>query len=149
MNLAFLYFMAEKYKETIAFLYKIISAGALKARNDMESMLRLFYIIAQYEKGSSKQFMKSLLRSTYRMLVKREQLYKYEKIILDFIRKELVKVDTPEDLAASLKDLRTQLLEISKDPYESRPLDYFDLISWITSKIENRSFAEVAMEKNK
>lgn len=149
INLAFLYFMAEKYKETIQWLYKIISAGALKARNDMESMVRLFYIIAQYEKGSSKQFMKSLLRSTYRMLVKREQLYKYEKIILDFIRKELVKVDTAEDLIASLKDLRILLVEIAKDPYESRPLDYFDLISWITSKIEGRPFAEVTMEKNK
>jgi hypothetical protein len=149
INLAFLYFMAEKYKDAIAWLYKIISAGALKARNDMESMIRIFYIIAQYEKGSSKQFMKSLLRSTYRMLVKREQLYKYEKIILDFIRKELVKVDTREDLIDSLKDLREQLLIISKDPYEGRPLEYFDLISWITSKIENRSFAELTLEKNK
>ena len=147
MNLAFLYFMAGKHKEAIAWLYKIISAGQLKARADFESMVRIFYIIAQYEKGSSPQFMKSLLRSTYRMLVKREQLYKYEKIILDFIRKKLIKMDSGDDLVVLLKDLREQLIVIEKDPFEGRPLEYFDLISWITSKIEGRPFAEVVREK--
>ena len=149
MNLAFLYFMSGKYKETIGWLYKIISAGGLKARADFDSMVRIFYIIAQYEKGSSAQFMKSLLRSTYRFLIKREQMYKYEKIILDFIRKKLIKVDSPEDLIGTLKILREQLLVIQKDPFEGRPLEYFDLISWITSKIENRPFVEVPMEKSK
>src|ERR1051325_7260253 len=146
MNLAFLYFMAGRYKDTIAWLYKIIAAGGLKARADFDSMVRIFYIIAQYEKGSSPQFMKSTLRSAYRFLVKREQMYKYEKIILDFIRKKLIKVDTGEDLTAVLKNLREQLLAIQKAPFEGRPLEYFDLISWITSKIENRPFAEVLME---
>ena len=148
MNLAFLYFMAGKYKETIAWLYKIIAAGGLKARADFDSMVRIFYIIAQYEKGSSPQFMKSLLRSTYRFLIKREQMYKYEKIILDFIRKKLIKVDTDEDLTGILKNLREQLLVIQKDPFEGRPLEYFDLISWITSKLENKPFAEVLREKS-
>lgn len=148
MNLAFLYFMAGKYKETISWLYRIISAGGLKARADFDSMVRIFYIIAQYEKGSSAQFMKSQLRSTFRMLVKREQLYKYEKIILDFIRKKLIKVDLSEDLINTLKTLREQLISISKDPFEGRPLQYFDLISWTTSKIESRPFAEVVREKS-
>ena len=149
MNLAFLYFMAGKYKDTIAWLYKIIGAGGVKARADFDSMVRIFYIISQYEKGSSAQFMKSLLRSTYRFLIKREQMYKYEKIILDFIRKKLIKVDSREDLIDTLKILREQLLVIQKDPFEGRPLEYFDLISWITSKIENRPFAEILMEKSK
>ena len=148
MNLAFLYFMAERYKDTIAWLYKIIAAGGLKARADFDSMVRIFYIIAQYEKGSSPQFMKSLLRSTYRFLIKREQMYKYEKIILDFIRKKLIKMDSREDLNDILKDLRAQLITLSKDPFEGRPLEYFDLISWITSKIENKPFADVLKEKN-
>ena len=149
MNLAFLYFMAGKYKETIAWLYKIIGAGGLKARADFDSMVRIFYIIAQYEKGSSAQFMKSLLRSTYRFLIKREQMYKYEKIILDFIRKKLIRMNSGDDLVELLKGLREQLLAIQKDPFEGRPLEYFDLISWINSKIENRPFAEVLMEKSK
>ena len=149
MNLAFLYFMAGKHKETIAWLYKIIGAGGLKARADFDSMVRIFYIIAQYEKGSSAQFMKSLLRSTYRFLIKREQMYKYEKIILDFIRKKLIRMNSGDDLVELLKGLREQLLAIQKDPFEGRPLEYFDLISWINSKIENRPFAEVLMEKSK
>lgn len=148
MNLAFLYFMAGRYKDTIAWLYKIIAAGGLKARADFDSMVRIFYIIAQYEKGSSPQFMKSLLRSTYRFLIKREQMYKYENIILEFIRKKLIKVDSGEDLTAVLKNLREQLIALQKDPFEGRPLEYFDLISWITSKIENKPFAEVLREKN-
>lgn len=148
-NLAFLYFIAGKYKETTGWLYKIIAAGGLKARADFDSMIRIFYIIAQYEKGSSPQFMKSLLRSTYRFLINRGQMHKFEKIILDFIRKKLIKINSREHLLSILKDLRSQLILLSKDPFENRPLQYFDLISWITSKIENKPFAEVLMEKSK
>lgn len=147
VNLAFLYFMAGRYKECIGHLYKIISAGNLKARADMESMVRIFHIIAQYEKGSSPAFMKSLLRSTYRMLVKREQLYKFERIILDFIRKRLIRMDSRDDLVPLFKELRTQLQEVAGDPLEGRPLEYFDLVAWLTSKIEGRPFSEVVREK--
>lgn len=37
--------------------------------------------------------------------------------------------------------------KLLKIPYESKALEYFDFVSWLESKIENRPFAEVVREK--
>ena len=49
----------------------------------------------------------------------------------------------------AFRKLKTELEEIVKDPFEKRALEYFDFISWLESKIDNRPFAEVVREKAK
>ena len=54
--------------------------------------------------------------------------------------------EAPE-LVPAFRDLKAELEEIFKNPFENKALDLFDFISWLESKIENRAFAEVVREK--
>jgi hypothetical protein len=48
----------------------------------------------------------------------------------------------------AFKDLRHNIMRITKDPHEAIALDYFDFISWLESKIEGKRFSEVVMRQN-
>lgn len=147
-NLAIMYFINQQYRDAAHCLNYTINSGKLRVRTDMESMIRLLNIITHFERGSSRAFIKSLVRSTYRLLVKKHRLYKFETIMLEFIRKKLIKASSQEDIIRAFKNLRQELIPLTKNSYESRPLEYFDLIAWLTSKIENRPFAELIRQKN-
>ena len=38
-------------------------------------------------------------------------------------------------------------MSVSKDPSEKIMFEYFDFISWLESKTENRTFSEIMKEK--
>ena len=42
-----------------------------------------------------------------------------------------------------------QLKQYEDDPYERRAFLYLDILSWLESKIENRSVSEIIREKSK
>jgi len=48
---------------------------------------------------------------------------------------------------AAFRDLRDQLLPLQHNPYERRAFMYFDIISWLESKLEHRRVGEVINEK--
>ncbi len=146
INLSMMYFMNEKFRETLALLNRLIDEPVLDSRADMDGMVRIFYIIVHYERGAGRAFMKALVRSAYRRLAKRKGMHKFENIILDFIRKRLTRVKNEEQMIKAFEELRKQIITLKKDSYESRPLEYFDLIAWLTGKIEGRKFAEVVIE---
>ncbi len=74
-----------------------------------------------------------------------KDLNKFQKVIFEFLHK-LGKI-YPSQLKKEFKILKKKLIEVAKDPYEKRPFLYFDIISWLESKIENRSVAEVISER--
>jgi hypothetical protein len=44
-------------------------------------------------------------------------------------------------------ELRSNLIAIFEDPLERRPLLYLDLISWLTSRIENKPVETIIRER--
>ena len=44
-------------------------------------------------------------------------------------------------------DLREHLIPLTTNPYEKRAFVYFDIISWLESKIQSRPVKEVIREK--
>lgn len=145
INLSMMYFLNEKYRETLALLNRVSDEPVLDSRADMDGGVRIFYIIVHYERGANRTFMKALVRSAYRRLSKRKGLHKFENIILDFIRKRLIRVKNEEQMIKAFEELRRHLIKIKKDPYDARPLEFFDLIAWLTAKIEGKKFAEVVV----
>ena len=73
-------------------------------------------------------------------------LYKFEELAMDFISK-LPKVKHYDEFISMLKDLRVKLKKLSKDPYEKKAFELFDLVAWIDSKLEGRPYAEIVREK--
>jgi RNase P/RNase MRP subunit POP5 len=50
-------------------------------------------------------------------------------------------------LKNAFSELKEVLLNIKEEPSVKNALKYFDFISWLESKIEKRSFAELVKEK--
>jgi len=145
-NIAYIHFGVGDYNNAIEWANKILNETNIKIREDLHAVTRIFNLIIHFELGNE-SMLDSLVRSTYRFLYQRERLYKFETIVLDFIRKKLPKVITQKELLLVFKELKQELEEIIKDPFERKALEYFDFISWLESKIENKSFAEIVKEK--
>ena len=101
-------------------------------------------IIVHYEL-KNEDILPYILKSAFRFLIKKNSLFKFEKILLNFIKTKILKSMPDRKLLEDFKELRKQLIETSQNQPQAPILDY--LISWIESKIENRSFVEIVREK--
>lgn len=145
-KIASLYFGAEEYTRCIEFLGKIINAKSLKTREDLMCFARLLNLIAHYEAGKD-YHLESLLRSTYKFLLKMNDLHSVQKEMIAFV-KSLGDI-YPHELKGAFNELHTKLKQYEDDPYERRAFLYLDVMSWLESKIENRPVSEVIQEKAK
>ncbi len=145
-NIASLYFGAGKYENALQWTRRTTNAPAGSCPEDIQSWAHILTLLIHYEKNTA-DIIEHLSSSAYRFLDKRERLYKVEECILKFFRR-ITKADTSRK---ALKDefvkLKNELLQITKDPKERNALYYFNILSWLESKIENRSFAEIVKEK--
>ena len=89
----------------------------------------------------------SLIRDTYRFLAQRNRIYDFEPIILDFFRTKIFKAKTHKELIEEFKELKKDLVEILKNPFERKALEHFDFISWLESKIKDKPMEEVVKNK--
>ncbi|TAL61555.1 MAG: hypothetical protein EPN85_04540 [Bacteroidetes bacterium] len=145
-NIALSYFGSGDYKNCIHWLNQIRNKISLNIRPDFESSLGLFYLIVHYESGNA-DLLPSLIQSLYRYLKKKEQLHKFETAIIHFLRNELPKTNTQEEQIHAFQKFKNRIAPLANDPYEKSPFEFFDYISWLESKIENRPFAEVVRQK--
>jgi len=143
---AYMNIMARDFKVSKTFLNKIINDPNSDVRSDIYCFAMILNIIVHYELGNETT-LEYIVKSTYRFLYKRNKLYKYETILLNFIKTVLPRIKTKNDLVKAWKHLKQEIEIITKDPYEKKALDYFDLISWLESKITDRPFAEILKRK--
>ena len=148
INIAYTYFGIEDYSNAVKWLNKIINDIASDVRTDINCFARILYLITHYELGNA-ELLEYIVKSTYRFLYKRNRLYRFETCVLNFIKKSLPKANTQQKLINSFEDLKQELEDVTKEPLEKKALEYFDFISWLESKIENRPFAEIVKEKVK
>ena len=141
-NIANTYFGLEDYKNCIHWTNKIRNELPLNLRPDLDSEIRMLNIIAHYELGNE-ELIPHLVISYYHFQKKKSSLSKSEKLLLSFLKK-LPAISTEEKLIDKMKTLKKQLSLIQS---HSSLLQFFDITSWIESKIENRMFAEVVRKK--
>ena len=144
---SYLYFGAERYDEALNWLNQLLDYSDNLQRQDLQSVARILQIITHYELRNS-LFLEYLLRSTYRYLRKRNRLYAFEQRIIKFIKKSR-NIITRKALQDEFIKLRADFITMRDDPKEGFILRYFDFISWLDSKIESQTFAEVLQSKYK
>ncbi|TAL61536.1 MAG: hypothetical protein EPN85_04575 [Bacteroidetes bacterium] len=157
-KIAVIWFGAGEYNKCVQLMNFIRNKEhTLHLRPDMESALQIFHLVAHFEKGN-RDLLPRLSKAAYSRMTKEKNIYKFEGILLDFFitleNKTIPAEGIPfpkgqKDLAEKFKQLKKELLPLANDPYEKAPMQEFDFISWIGSKIEKRSFAEVVREKAK
>ena len=103
-------------------------------------------LIVFWEKGEHEMLPYAAV-SAYRFLYKRKRLYKFEHVVLQFIREQLPWIDTDAKQTAAFHDLKAKLETVLKDPLEKKVLDYFDFITWVECKVSKKDYRLLAKEK--
>ena len=141
---ASLHFGAGNNKKTIEYLEKIISNKTLTMREDLLCFSRVLNLVAHYEAGLD-YHLETLLRSTYKFLIKMDDLHEVQKEMIKFIRG--LQDIYPQDLKKAFIELHKKLKIYEDHPFERRAFLYLDVISWLESKIENKPVNQVIREK--
>ncbi|MDR1226188.1 MAG: hypothetical protein LBK47_04735 [Prevotellaceae bacterium] len=143
-KIACLYFGSGDFKRCNIYLNKVIDTRDEDVRSDLQCFARILRLISTYENGDD-FMMEYQIKSTYRFLVKMNDLNVVQKEMLGFLRQ----LDTfyRSDIADRLKRLYEKLLLYETHPYEKRPFLYLDIISWLESKINNIPVQEVIRGK--
>lgn len=146
-NIAVTCFMAEKYNEAKKWIYKIINENT-EMREDLYCAAKILNLIIHYELGNN-DLIEYLAKSSYRYLYKKKKLYEFENMVLKFMQVKIQKIKSNKELVSAFSELK-QNAEIlfNKAPENKNILHYFDFMSWIESKIENKKFSEILKSKN-
>jgi len=141
---AILYFGLQHYDKCKAYLDRILSDKDEHLREDLKSFAYLLYVITLYEERDFPKLEKMRKRA-FIYLRQRNILGQFHHIILQFIKKS--QDIMPLDMKTELKNLRSSLEPLADDKFESKTLLYFDVMSWLESKISSRPFLDVVKEK--
>ncbi|MBL3656611.1 hypothetical protein [Fulvivirga sediminis] len=140
-----LYFGNGDYNEAIFYLNRILNSENVDIREDVHSFARILNLISHYELGNV-DVIDYYIRSTYRFLLKKDDLHNFQKYILNFLKKLSYQFKESQLIPEFIK-LRSQLLSLKNNPYEKRAFVYFDIIEWLESKIQQKPVAAVIKEK--
>ena len=145
-KIASMYFGAGNYKSCIYYLNKIIGNKELKMREDLLCFSRILNLVAHYDAGLDFNI-EALIVSTYKFLLKMNDLQQVQRKMISFLKK-LSKI-YPQDLKKAFFELNEEFKTIENHPYEKRAFLYLDIISWLESKIENKTVEQIIKQKAK
>lgn len=143
-KIACVYFGIGDYETCILFLNKIVGNRHLKMREDLLCFTRVLNLVAHYEAGFD-YHLDTHLRETFKFLIKMDDLHEVQKAMIRFVKK--LSNIYPHELKAAFKEFHKELSVFESDPYERRSFLYLDILSWLESRIENRSVASIIKEK--
>lgn len=138
------YFGAGDYKNAIHYLNKIVNTRDTELRSDLHTYARILVLISYFEMKDY-DYVEYLLKSTYRFLLKKKELYEVLKLVMQFIRR-LPNIP-PEELKKEFENNLEYMKRLNEDPFERRPFLYLDFISWLESKVQNIPVDEVVQHK--
>jgi hypothetical protein len=144
-GIASTYFGLSRYNEALLWTNKIINQP-LDSGLDLVCFAKIMNLILHYELENY-DLLEYILKSTYRFLSQRKRVYEFEFSVLNFVRKSF-RVKTDKELRKLFTELRDELIKISAKPFEKNALDELDLVSWLSSKIENHPLSEILKRKN-
>jgi len=138
------YFTFGDYKNCNRLLNKIINDNQKTLREDIQCFARLLRLIAHFEMGET-DFLSYLIRSTYRFLIKMNDTTKIHETIIKFLRNSLY--ENEKTMKKSFIRLKKDLEKLNERKFESRSFLYLDIVSWLESKIENKSVEAIIKRK--
>ena len=143
-KIACIYFGAGNLQKCIEYLQLIISDKSLRVHQDLMCFSRVLNVVAHYDAGLDYE-LETQVKQTYKFLLKMDELQAVQKEMIRFMR-SLTDI-YPNELKHAFRQLHTSLKCFENDPYEKRSFLYLDILSWLESKIENRSIGEIIRQK--
>jgi hypothetical protein len=135
------YFLLEDFVKSQKWLAKIIQISSTDFYSDYQCYARIMNLIVHYELKNF-EHLDYVMKSTYYFLRKRNKIYKYEQIIIKFMKRSL-RANSERALLELFAEMKFELEVISKDDYEKNAFDAFNIIPWLQSKIEKKTMCDV------
>jgi len=145
-TIAYLYFGAGDLSRSLVWLNKILNDNS-DYRQDYKAFARILNLIIHYELENY-DLLEYELRSVKRFLIKKDRLYPYEDLILASFRK-LPDITDKKERLFQLGLLKDQIGKIIKQSNDYMAIEYFDIISWIDSKLLTKNFSEIIKSHSK
>lgn len=144
-NISRAYFGVADYRSALKYINMVLNNSETGLREDVYTFARLVNLIIHFELGNY-DLLDYTLKSTKRFVTKSMKNYKFETIFLKDFKKLLKNkdADTMQKLYIEFKD---DIIEVLKDPYEQAANEYFDFLSWLDAKIENKTCEEIVSAK--
>jgi hypothetical protein len=140
-NISRAYFGIADYKQSLKYINIVLNDSESGLRDDVYTFARLLNLIIHYELGNY-DLLDYTIKSTKRYVTKSNRNYQFEAVFLKNI-KNIIKVKQNELAADVFKNFKQNLEKVLTDPYERVALEYFDFISWLDCKIENKTCSEI------
>jgi hypothetical protein len=140
---AMLYFGSGDYNTCIDYLQKIMNDNS-NLRYDLQCYARVLHLMAHYELGND-MLMESLSKSVYRFMARMKNLTAVEDAMFKFLRRSIPL--SPRQLKPEFEKLLATIKHLEKDRFQTRSFAYIDIISWVESKVYNKTMGEVIHQK--
>ena len=142
-KIATLYFGSGDYDTSIDYLHLIIN-DHVDLRYDLQCYARLVHLLAHYELGNY-ELMESLTKSVYRFMAKMKNLTVVEEEMFKFLRKSF---QFPRrEIKSELEKLLSKIKHLEYNHIETRSFAYLDIISWLESKLQEKTMSEIIYAK--
>jgi len=145
---AYIYIGLNDYKNANTHINELLNAPENDFRSDVFCFAHILSLIIHFELKNI-QLLDYRIRSTYKLLLRRNRLYAFEKHLFAFLRSAQRKKGKGVDLTKEFIKLKANLGKSLQNKLEQNALSLFDLVSWLESKIENKSFMEIKQAKFK
>ncbi|MFT3981476.1 MAG: hypothetical protein QM687_13455 [Ferruginibacter sp.] len=142
-KIATLHFGAGNYEKSIDYLRRIIN-DQVDLRSDLQCYARLVHLLAHYELGNH-DIIEHLTKSVYRFMAKMKNLTVIEEEVFKFLRKSFSV--SRSELKTELEKFLANIKKYEKDRYATRAFSYLDLVSWVESKLYNKTMSQIIREK--
>lgn len=139
-NIAYIFFGAGEYNKALFWINKVLNDNESSLRQDIYSYARLFNLIIHFELQNY-DLLEYITKSTSRYLNKRNRAHEVENMIMNNIKKLSKSLDEDQKHEIYIQ-MKKDLNVMFKDDSEKIILEYFDLNTWIKSKISKSSLAE-------
>lgn len=133
-NISRHYFGCGDFKKSLEYINKVLNDNEANLRQDIFVYSRLFNLVIHFELGNY-DLLDYIIKSTVRFIKKKNRDYAYENTVLVFMKKLLKAQLSHQSLDGVYVEFKNEINEVYKNPYQRITMEYFDVLSWINSKI--------------
>lgn len=141
---AWIYLGANKTDKAIGYLNRIIHNELNNLREDIQNYARILMLICHYESGNV-DILQYLINTYNSYFQRKKEINTFLKLSMDMFSE--IKSKGSSYHIDIIKEYYNHFKAIESDPYERRALDYVDVLSWLESKIQNKSLQTLIKEK--
>lgn len=144
-NISILHFVKAEYNKALFWINRLLNDQELDANQEIYAFARIFDLVIHLEIGNN-DLIPYTLKSVQRYLTSRKRMYRFETLMLDFVKK-LSKANSNKETIIIYKELQSLLEGLKNDPFERMAFEYFDFTAWVDAKISNTTFDEVIKKR--